>query len=62
MWHILVVVLCTYRCVIVFVGVVLQGMGERLQSHQLFKSMNEDQQEDLMDCIEKHIMTDLYSW
>lgn len=36
------------------------SMGERLQTHPLFRSMNEEQQEDMMDGIEKHLTTSIY--
>ena len=35
-------------------------MAERLQTHPLFRNMTEEQQEDMMDGIEKHLMTNVY--
>lgn len=37
-----------------------QSMAERLQTHPLFRTMSEEQQEDMMDGIEKHLMTSIY--
>ena len=39
----------------------LQSMSERLTTHVLFRDMAEEQQEDMMDGIEKHLMTSIYS-
>ena len=38
-----------------------QSMSERLTTHVLFRDMGEEQQEDMMDGIEKHLMTRIYS-
>ena len=37
-----------------------QSMSDRLTSHTLFRDMAEEQQEDMMDGIEKHLMTNIY--
>ncbi|KAL5484561.1 hypothetical protein EMCRGX_G021085 [Ephydatia muelleri] len=35
--------------------------AERLKTHSLFRTMSEEQQEDMMDGIERHLMTNIYS-
>ena len=35
-------------------------MADRLQTHPHFRNMSEEQQEDMMDGIEKHLMTNVY--
>ena len=37
-----------------------QSMSQRLTTHTLFRDMGEEQQEDMMDGIEKHLMTSIY--
>ena len=37
-----------------------QSMSERLTSHPLFRDMAEEQEEDMMDGIEKHLMTNIF--
>ena len=39
---------------------VSQSMSERLTSHPLFRDMAEEQEEDMMDGIEKHLMTNIF--
>lgn len=38
------------------------NMAERLQTHPSFRNMSEEQQEDMMDGIEKHLMTNVYQY
>ena len=38
-----------------------QGMSDHLKTHPLFRQMTEEQEEDMMDGIEKHLMTNIYT-
>lgn len=44
-----------------FKCVSVQSMSERLTNHTLFRDVGEEQQEDMMDGIEKHLMTSIFS-
>ena len=44
-----------------FVVYFMQSTAERLTTHPLFSTMNEEQQEETMDGIEKHLMTSIYN-
>ena len=41
--------------------IVLQSTSRRLKSHPLFDQMSEEEQEETMDGIEKHLMTSIYN-
>ncbi len=43
------------------VSLFTQEMAERLQTHTLFRNMTEEQQEEMLDGIEKHLMTNIYN-
>ena len=36
-------------------------MADHLKTHPLFRNMTEEQGEDMMDGIEKHLMTNIYT-
>ena len=36
-------------------------MADHLKTHPLFRNMTEEQEEDMMDGIEKHLMTNIYT-
>ncbi len=38
----------------------MQDMAERLQTHTLFRNMTEEEQGEMLDGIEKHLMTNIY--
>ena len=38
-----------------------QSMSDHLKTHPLFRHMTEEQEEDMMDGIEKHLMTNIYT-
>ena len=39
----------------------VQSMADHLKTHPLFRNMTEEQGEDMMDGIEKHLMTNIYT-
>lgn len=53
--------LYTTLCTICVFVLYIQTTSQRLESHPLFNQMTEEEQNEMMDGIEKHLMTSIYN-